>query len=610
MASWHADFLIGEWRVSPKLSNVYKDGQTVSVKRKPMAVLVCLADANGEVVSRDDIMDQVWPGMAVTDDVLTQSIVELRKVFDDDAKQPRIIETIPRVGFRLVAAVAPAAGTADTDGPGSARRYRLAAMVLVVVGTGLWVLLARHEAPRNPVIQVTERPSIAVLPFENMSPDPEQEYFSDGLAEEILVVLARIPGLAVASRTSAFAYKGNDRNMSLIAEELRVDYVLEGSVRTAEDRVRITVKLIDTRDDVQLWSDIFEREIDDVFLIQEETAKAIGGALDIRLADARGNVISVSGTNDVGAHNAYLKGRYLFHKRGHENVRQAIEYFQQATALDPDFAEAHASLALAKTIGWGQLDPEGASVSAKRALDRDRSLPMAWIAAGAAAKRQYRFDESEQALREALALEPRNAEAAHFLADLLYQQGRLEEALQVALRAVSLDPTAAIKRVSLGNYHMALGQVAEGMAHLDAAMEIDTAVYPYPLVWKAVTGDTEGALAILARVRTDNEVSVLDDAYYRGFILVTAGRIEEARTVVAGLEKEREDFIVPDVPVFVLTYLGDIDEANRMMEARFIKGDLFPEFRYFARFLPDFPLRETRYHELRASVGLPDHDDD
>ena len=448
--------------------------------------------------------------------------------------------------------------------------------------------------------------SIAVLPFVNMSSDPEQEYFSDGLAEEILIVLARIPDLTVAPRASAFAYKGDNRSISQIADELRVNLVLAGSVRKAGNRVRITAELIDAGNDKQLWSEIFERELNDIFAIQEEIGKAIGRTLEIRLADSRGNAISIAGTNNVEAHNAYLKGRYLLHKRGNENVRLAIESFQKATELDPEFAQAHATLGIAKSLGWGQRDIEGATLSAKRALELNRLLPMAWVAAGLAAGQQFGFEKQEKALREALALEPNNAEANHLLGHSLYDRGRLDEALQLGLRAVSLDPNTAIYRAWLGVYYMALGQGAEGMAHLDAAMEINTNIYEYPLRWKAVTGDTDGAFAILTKRLTQAEIPVEEEAEYRAFILVAAGRIEEARTVYAAIEKS--DLFAAE-PI-VWAYLGDIDSANRTIEASFAEGYSMPDVRDLTRFMPDSPIRQTRYNELRASVGLPGIDDE
>ena len=202
MATWHADFLLGDWLISPNLNKVSKDGHSVSVKHKSMAVIVFLADAKGEVVTRNEIMDGVWPGMEVTDDVLTQSIVELRKAFADDAKKPLIIETIPRVGFRVIASIRPA----ESDAPSAAkpnRRHAIAAFVLLISGAILWTNLERDSIERDPIITVRDSSSIAVLPFINMSDDPDNEYFSEGMSDEIRNLLGQIPDLRVIGRTSS-----------------------------------------------------------------------------------------------------------------------------------------------------------------------------------------------------------------------------------------------------------------------------------------------------------------------------------------------------------------------------------------------------------------------
>ncbi len=212
MASWHKDFRIGDWQVSPKLNSVCRNGQTVSVKLKSMAVLTCLADADGEVLSRNDIMDTVWPGMTVTDDVLTQSIVELRKAFDDDAKNPGVIETIPRVGFRLVATVTPI-DDISVALESSSRRIRpgwFAVPAAIVAGVALWFVVAWQLDERNPVIYVEERLSIAVLPFVNMSADPENDdlFARSGVCNSICKVHSRI-GRGCFRRNEMLSRPGN-----------------------------------------------------------------------------------------------------------------------------------------------------------------------------------------------------------------------------------------------------------------------------------------------------------------------------------------------------------------------------------------------------------------
>ena len=444
--------------------------------------------------------------------------------------------------------------------------------------------------------------SIAVLPFRNLSGDPEQEYFADGLADEILTVLARVPELNVAPRSATFSYKGDNLDITRVVRELGVSYLLTGSVRRAENHVRIFAELVDTDDESQLWSNTFEGQLGDVFAIQDEIALAISQHLEARLADARGNTITVSGTNKVGAHNAYLRGRFLLNERGGGNMRLAITYLQEATELDPEYAEAYAALAYAKSIGWGQTDKEGAKRNAARAIELDPSLPLAWIARAGANKLEFRYTEAEQDLREALELEPRNATAWHSLAGVIYGVRGPGEALNPALKAVTLDPSSSIYRAWLGNYYLALGEVSEGMAHLDSAMEIDVTVFEFPMLWKALTGDIQGAEAVLAIAKKEIDISDNDEAWYRAFILVADGRVDDARSLLEGREPRDSPY---EADFIIVSEIYNIDEANRIMEAAFAIEFPNVEAHYLAAYMPNISLAKTRYYELLSDAGLP-----
>lgn len=452
------------------------------------------------------------------------------------------------------------------------------------------------EAPIN---------SIAVLPFNNLSSDPEQKYFSDGLAEEILVALSRVPQIVVSPRARSFAYRGDSLEINQVADELGVRLVLAGSVRKAGDRVRVTAELIDTHTDGQLWTNVFERELDDIFAIQEQLAEVISHALEIRFEDARGNSIRVSGTNNVEAHSAYLKGRYLLHQRGTKNVSMAVRLFQKATEIDPDFAEAHASLAIAKGVGWGQYDRDGAAASARRAVSLEPSMAMGWVATGLAARLQFRFEEAERAYREALALQPENAEASHYLAWLLYDRGNLDEAHKLQLRAVSIDPATAIYRKSLGAYCVAMGRFEEGMAYLEEATEISSSVGTSLFMRKLIYGQTEDALTIFASEAIQSQLSDVEKIIFQALIQVMSGNIDEARNMLKDWEKDWDPGGGKSALVIVFAYLGRISEANWVLEQSISHGYTLPEIREYAKGRPDIPIRETRYNELRASIGLP-----
>ena len=476
MASWHADFFVGEWRVSPKLTNISKGGQTVGVTHKSMAVLVCLADANGEVVSRNDIMDDVWPGMVVTDDVLTQSIVELRKAFDDDAKHPRVIETIQKVGFRLIARVAPASevsgAASSTEVPRVARQYLIAALALLGVGIALWFLLDRQESARQPVILVEESPSIAVLPFVNMSDDPGNEYFSDGLSEEILNLLARIPGLKVIGRTSSFAFKGQNEDLRVIGQTLGVKTVLEGSVRKSGERVRITVQLVDVSDGMQIWSDSYDRTMTDIFAVQDDVAAAIIDALQIHVGavPSRGRP-----TENTEAYALFLKARASFNAI---DLRVAEEFLLQAIELDPKFAEAYELLAYTYWAqGGGIIEVAEAEKligeAAAKALAIDPDLVVAQALLSAADANSYLSLGAIEALERAVREQPSNPGPLRALGWYLQTAGYSREALGIAERFVDLDPLSPIANWYLVDALNAVGRTSEAIAALELMLQLD-----------------------------------------------------------------------------------------------------------------------------------------
>ena len=526
MASWHSDFFVGEWRVSPKLSSISKDGQTVGVKHKSMAVLACLADANGEVVSRNDIMDDVWPGMTVTDDVLTQSIVELRKAFDDDARHSRVIETIPRVGFRLIATVAPVSIETGTpriaETPRTARRFLLAAMALLVTGSGLWFLIGGQEGPREPVIMVDELPSIAVLPFVNMSDDPGNEYFSDGLSEEIRNLLASIPDLKVIGRTSSFAFKGKDEDIRVIGQALGVKTVLEGSVRKLRNHVRITAHLIDVSDGAQLWSKTYDRTMTDIFAVQDDVAAAIIDALQIHVGTAptRGRP-----TESVDAYSMFLKARVAVNSL---DFRVADALLKEITQLDPNFAEAYELLAYnywnmaGVEVRPAEAQALAGEASAKAiAIDPDLSYARALHKAAIFGPklRLRKLEAFEQAVRE----QPDNVMALEALITLLAEHGYLEEGLHFAERFVELDPLSMIANFHLATMLYAVGRKNEAMAALEITeqMNLDPTFWKWTLAGLSlVEGQDDDAIAYFESWLQQNHYP--NPGWFRE--LVTAGQ--------------------------------------------------------------------------------------
>src|SRR5262249_49136231 len=320
---------------------------------------------------------------------------------------------------------------------------RLAAAVLAVAiaAGGAWLARGRlhPESARG-------TPSIAVLPFVNLGSDKEQEYFSDGLAEDLLNNLAKTPGLRVVARPSSFQFRGRNEDVRSVGEKLNVSNVLEGSVRKEGNTLRIAAQLVQASDGVVLWSETYDRELNGIFGVQDDIARSVAGSLKVTLLGRFANGSSARARN-ADAYNAYLQGQYFFNKYSEEGYKKAIDYYEQALALDPGYAPGWAGLSRALSVqaGAGFVPADGgcrrAREAAERAIRLDASpavayASLAWI------HMSYDFDweEADAAIKRALALEPGNATAVRYAAYLHVNQGRLEEALALDRRAESLDP--------------------------------------------------------------------------------------------------------------------------------------------------------------------------
>ncbi len=313
--------------------------------------------------------------------------------------------------------------------------------------------------------------SIAVLPFVNMSGDKDNEYFSDGISEEILNVLARTPGLLVAARTSSFSFKGGKKEVPEIARELKVRMVLEGSVRKQANRVRITAQLIDASSGYHVWSQTYDRDLKDIFAIQDEIAKAIADELKVKLGGVAGPQAPRRGTRNPQAHDYYLRGLALWQKRGEAGLWQALDLFQKAAAADPGFAEAYAGLAnvyvilpdWSARISYDDSRPLALD-SAERALALDASLPEPYIALGYLADGDRRRDTAAALYRRSIALRPSYATAYQWLGNSLWSGGQLEPGLAMLERASALDPRSEIIANNHGMALNAAGRFADAKA--------------------------------------------------------------------------------------------------------------------------------------------------
>ena len=448
------------------------------------------------------------------------------------------------------------------------------AVVIVLAGV-LFAFWSRSQQNAGEAAAIT-RKSIAVLPFENLSSDPDNAYFAEAIQDEILARLSNIADLKVISRTSTQKYKSAPDNLREIAKQLGVANILEGSVQKAADHVRVNVQLINALNDAHLWGDIYDRKLTDIFAVESDIAKTIADTLQAELTGAEKQLIAAQPTSDTAAYELYLKGRSLWSKRGGENLRQAIGFYEQAIARDPKYALAYSGLAEAYVLlpGYTTTAPQDAYPTAKaaalKALQLDEKLAEAHTALGLLL---YMGDldmaGSISEFQRAIALNPNYATAHHWYGNgPLLALGRFEEAIAEGKRAIELDPLSPIINTDLGQNLYAARRYDEAIAQLRKTLEIDpTCYYAHYNLGMALQrkGDVPAAIAEYTKAQQ------LSDDLFIPVLLASAkaqsGDKDAAIQMLAELEELSQHRYVPEYPRTLLYLsLGNRDEAIRRLE--------------------------------------------
>lgn len=442
----------------------------------------------------------------------------------------------------------------------------------VAVAAALLLAPRLGLTPDNPASVDTVR-SVAVLPFVNLGGDERDEYFSDGMSDELSTALGKVPGLQVASRTSTFSFKGESNpDVRAIGEKLNVDAVLEGRVRRAGDKLRLFVQLTNVTDGLSLWSESYEREVSDVFAVQEDVARAIAVALQGRLAGGAATpVVTEAGTNDLRAYDLYLRGRYEWHRR---NLAEAGELFEQAATKDPRFARAHAGVAMTYALLPEYIDfpPDEATrrteQAAGRALALDSTISEAYSALGLSLVHSWRWSDAERAYKRAIALDPRHATAHQWYGEFLYHVGRMDESLAQMRTSTALDPLAPIAAIAHAYALYVARRPAESLLESRRALELGSQlsiVHRILAHAAAATGDCVTAL------RHSDEATKVDSTHPTNIgeniqIYARCGREREARVAVADLRRRASDARVLFPLVVAYAGLGDADNALRFLK--------------------------------------------
>ncbi|HEX7089092.1 MAG TPA: tetratricopeptide repeat protein [Longimicrobiales bacterium] len=477
----------------------------------------------------------------------------------------------------------------------------LLAFGLAIALLGVWAFLRPGTRDRTtaPTAAIAAGPSIAVLPFEDFSPARDQEYFSDGLTEELLNVLAQVPGLRVAARTSSFAFKGKRIDAREIGRRLDVGTVLEGSVRKAGNTLRITAQLINVEDGFHLWSQHYDRELTDIFAIQDEIAGAIADALLPRLgaaladgpagdrtpaAAARAAVPRLAGTASIEAHDAYLLGLYHWNRRSLADLRRAVELFEEALRLDPDYARAHAGIALALSV-MPFLDVDASTealtrgkAAGLRALELDPQLPEAYAALGQIATYlEHDWAAADRYYRRARELNPNYATAHQWYAELQALRGRLGEALQAAQIARELDPLSPVVNHVLGAVHLFRREFDDAERAYRRTLELDPTYFTANvMLWRIHIAQRRYDAALDALAATPfpgiAELMARAQAGIRG-----TGTRESALDAVRAIERLDTGF--PMLAYVPYLLLGDVGAAFRSLEEAYRANN--PQVTYF-----------------------------
>lgn len=573
--SYQEPFKVGDWRVEPALSRISRNGEAVPLRPLVMGLLVYLSEHRDEIASVDQIVDQVWKGAFVSNGSVYNCINELRERLGDNKRTPVYIETIPKRGYRLIAEVgeAPEAARAPSAIRSNERQRQAAgqtvpapisvhrwlapvaiALALLVIGGLLWT----NRAPTEIEFAVPEsaKPrrlpnSIAVLPFDNLSSNQDDAFFASGIYEEILNQLSKIKHLAIIARTSTMQYANADIPIQQIAKELNVETVMEGTVRYAGDRVRITAQLIDGATGAHLWSETYDRELTDIFAIESDIAANIMDAMQVEFSGAEKASIGTILTASPDAYAHYVKA--LSHFVGFGPTEPIHAELDAAIELDPDFAAAMAVKAVVHgseiaiffgaddviTPETAERDARQAESFARRALALDPEEPRAYLALGLVDRHRRNWVSAFENAERAYRLNPSHIFMQASYAERLEAEGRLEEAERLWQRLVELDPQNHASILSAA-HHFALmekWELALQTAEIAAATfpdRFDVALLHARIALSA--GDRETAKAVLARAEELLEKSgyVRPPEFMVGWhveIYEGLGRFEEAKAI-------------------------------------------------------------------------------
>jgi TolB-like protein/DNA-binding winged helix-turn-helix (wHTH) protein/Tfp pilus assembly protein PilF len=612
----------GVFEVDVRSGELRKQGVRIKLQEQPFHVLAVLLQRPGEVVTREELRSQNWPADTFVDfdNSLNTAINKLREALGDSADNPRFIETLPRRGYRFLASVSgiewDARGYRNGEVGSGMRRFRwtVALVLFAVIAAALFVLNVFRV--RDRILGSTRIPpiqSLAVLPLTNLSGDPDQEYFSDGMTDALITDLAQMGSVKVISRTSIMRYKKTDKPLPEIARELNVDGIVEGTVQRSGGRVRITAQLIHGLSDKHLWANTYERDLRDVLALQDEVARAIVGEIRIKVAPQDQVAKATRHAANPEAYDLYLRGLVYSRHEGVDSKRTSVDYFNRAIQLEPEWADPYAQLArsydwIAGTGGHPEFYPK-AKAAALDAIRMDDSLAEAhtalafslfnydWDWAGAA--REY---------QRALQLNPNYSEAHHAYAELLMASGKNNEAVSEIERAEELDPLLPALRVNVGMVYSCVGRHDAAIEQLRNTTRLNPdydvgysglgIAYLRKAMYPEAIANLEKALDM-----DKDDPDVILDVVELAYGYAAADRKNEARKMLS--ELERAEAKGRSLELYSIYFaLGEKERGLAWLEKAFKdKSESLLYLRCWSEF--DRMRADPRFADLVRRVGIP-----
>ncbi len=647
----HKKYLVEEFLIEPEKRLITRAGEIVHLPNKPFQVLLYLIENRDRVVTRRELLDTFWDGKDVYDDTLRKSVGAIRKALNDPSETPRFIETRHREGYRYIGPLeeeiiqyVPSALEIETmrgvrivieeeeesqdpgeqaavgrlprvaESPARRRLLSLFAVAVMLVGAALGTIaIVLH---RNQITRPSNQPqtfpirSIAVLPLKNLSGDPEDEYFNDGLTETFITELSKIKGLKVISRSSVFMFKGKEVDPREVGRRLGVEAILEGSVRKSGDTARVETRLVSTEDGRVIWaSKTFDRSLKDIFAVQDEIGCSVAANLRLALCGEGGSQFAKRYTDNADAYDALLKALYFYNKRTPEGLRKAIEYSEKAISLDPRYVTAYALLSGAYLMGiwYIPLDPKEAVAKAKtaasRAMEIDDTSVEAHEAMAGILGYEWDWSGSRKEWEQVFEKNPDFSTYGYAYTLLRYNP---DEAVSWIKRAQELDPLSLLISANVGQILYYAHRYDEAMDQLKSVLELDPnyaiahiqlgQVYVQKRMYDVAIEEFQKSLALSEQ--NPDIVAQLGHAY------ALSGRRSEARRVLAELFKlSKRAYVSPYMIACVYTGLEQQDRAFEMLEKAYEERDshlvdvsLDPRLD---------PLRsDPRYTDLLRRVGL------